>query len=39
MPKALHKKLKKQAKEKGLKGKRAKKYTYGTMSKIKKRGG
>ena len=29
MPKALHKKLKK----------RAKKYTYGTMSKIKKRGG
>ena len=39
MPKALHKKLKKQAKKKGLKGKSAKKYAYGTMSKIKKRGG
>jgi hypothetical protein len=31
MPKALHKKLEKSAKKKGLKGKRKKAYVYGTM--------
>ena len=36
MPKALHKKLKRQARKKGLKGKRADKYVYGTMDKLKK---
>lgn len=38
MPKALHKKLKKQARKKGLKGKRADRYVYGTMAKIKAHG-
>lgn len=33
MPKALEKKLKKEAKKKGLKGKRAAAYIYGTMRK------
>jgi hypothetical protein len=33
MPKELHKKLKKQAKKKGYKGERAKRYIYGTMQK------
>ena len=33
MPEALYRKLKAQAKKKGLKGKRAKKYIYGTMRK------
>lgn len=33
MPKALEQKLKKQAKKKGLKGKRARKYIYGTLQK------
>ena len=36
MPKALHKKLKKQAKKKNLKGKRADAYVYGTMKKTNK---
>jgi hypothetical protein len=34
MPKALHDKLKKQARKKGLKGKRAAAYVYGTMRKM-----
>jgi hypothetical protein len=33
VPEALHKYLKKQAKKKGLKGKRRDKYIYGTMRK------
>ncbi len=33
MPKALERKLKKQAKKKGLTGKRADAYVYGTMRK------
>ena len=33
MPKALEKKLEKQAKKKGLKGKRNDSYIYGTMRK------
>ena len=33
MPKALEKKLKKEAKSKGLKGKRANAYVYGTLRK------
>jgi len=37
MPKALHDKLAREAKKKGLKGKRAAAYTYGTMAKIEKR--
>ncbi len=37
MPKALHRKLKKQAREKGLTGKSEKRYVHGTMAKIKKR--
>ncbi len=37
MPEALHRKLKAQAKKKGYKGKRAKRYIYGTMNKLKKR--
>jgi hypothetical protein len=37
MPKALHAKLKKQAKKKGYTGKRAKKYVHGTMTNIEKR--
>jgi len=34
MPKELHDKLKRQARKKKLKGKRAKRYIYGTMNKI-----
>ena len=33
MPKALERKLKKKAKKKGFKGKRADKYVYGTLRK------
>lgn len=33
MPKALEKKLKAEARKKGLKGKRARAYTFGTMRK------
>ena len=33
MPKAMEKQLKKAAKKKGLKGKRARAYIYGTMRK------
>lgn len=33
MPKALEEKLKRQARKKGLKGKRAAAYVYGTMRK------
>ena len=33
MPKALEQKLKRQARKKGLKGKRADAYVYGTMRK------
>jgi len=33
MPKALERKLKKQAKKRGLKGKRANAYVYGTLRK------
>ena len=33
MPKKLERKLRKSAKKKGLKGKRAKAYIYGTMRK------
>jgi len=33
MPKALESKLKREAKKKGLKGKRAAKYVYGTLRK------
>ena len=36
MPKALHRKLNKQAKKKGLKNKQAKAYVYGTMKKTNK---
>ena len=36
MPKELHDKLKRQAKKKGLKGKRAEKYVYGTLQKVEK---
>jgi hypothetical protein len=36
MPKKIHKKLEKQAREKGLKGKRKNKYIYGILQKIKK---
>jgi hypothetical protein len=38
MPKALHDKLKRQARKKGYKGKRADKYVYGTLNKLKKHG-
>lgn len=34
MPKAVENKLKKQARKKGLKGKRANAYVYGTMNKL-----
>ena len=37
MPKALHDKLERQARKKGLKGKRKDKYVFGTLSKIKKK--
>ena len=36
MPAALHRKLLKKAKEKGLTGKRQAAYVYGTMDKIEK---
>lgn len=36
MPKILEQKLKKEAAKKGLSGKRADAYTYGTMNKIEK---
>jgi len=38
MPKALHDKLKRQARKKGFKGKRADRYIYGTLAKIKAHG-
>jgi hypothetical protein len=37
LPKALHDKLERQARKKGFKGKRADRYVYGTMNKIKKK--
>ncbi|NHZ84280.1 MAG: hypothetical protein GWP19_00175 [Planctomycetia bacterium] len=37
MPKALHDKLAREAKKKGLTGKRKAAYIYGTMSKIESR--
>lgn len=36
MPKKIEKKLKQEAKKKGLKGKRAARYIYGTLSKVEK---
>jgi len=36
MPKKLHDKLERQARKKGLKGKRKDAYVYGTMRKIEK---
>ena len=36
MPKKLHDKLAREAKKKGLKGKRADAYVYGTLNKVKK---
>jgi len=36
MPKVLEEKLKREAKKKGLKGKRADAYIYGTLAKVKK---
>lgn len=37
MPKKLHKKLKKQARRKGLTGKEKDRYIYGTLAKVKKK--
>ena len=37
MPKALHDRLARQASKKGLSGKRADAYVYGTMGKIEKK--
>lgn len=37
MPKKMHKRLEKQAKKKGLKGKRKKAYVYGTLNRRKKK--
>jgi hypothetical protein len=37
MPEVLHKKLEKQGRNKGLKGKRLDAYIYGTLSRIEKR--
>lgn len=37
MPKKAHTALKKAARKKGLKGKRAKAYVYGTLKKIEKK--
>jgi hypothetical protein len=37
MPKALHDRLARQARKKGLKGKRKNAYIYGTMNKIEKK--
>jgi len=39
MPKELHDKLAKGARKKGLKGKDADSYIYGTMAEIEKQGG
>ena len=39
MPKALHDKLKTKAKSKGLTGKKAAAYIYGTFQDIEKKGG
>ena len=39
MPKELHDKLAKSARKKGLKGKDAANYIYGTMAEIEKQGG
>jgi len=39
MPKELHDKLAKSARKKGLKGKDAASYIYGTMAEIEKQGG
>jgi hypothetical protein len=39
MPKALHDKLARAARKKGLKGKDAGAYIYGTMAEIEKSGG
>jgi len=36
MPKKLHDKLERQARKKGLKGKRKARYVHGTMTDIKK---
>jgi hypothetical protein len=36
MPKALHDKLKRQAHKKGYRGRRADRYVYGTLNKLKK---
>ena len=36
MPQKAHKALKKAARKKGMKGKKAKAYIYGTLDKIKK---
>lgn len=36
MPKALHRKLDKEAKKKGMTGKRKDRYVYGTLEKVKK---
>jgi len=36
MPKALHDKLRREAKKKGLTGERANAYVYGTMNKVEK---
>jgi len=36
MPEKMHKALKKQAKKKGLTGKRKDAYVWGTMNKVKK---
>jgi len=39
MPKALHNKVARAARKKGLRGKGAESYIYGTMENIKQRGG
>lgn len=37
MPKAMHEALKRTARKRGMKGKRAARYVHGTMAKTKKR--
>jgi len=37
MPKALHRKLKKKAEEKGLTGERKNAYIFGTLDKVEKK--
>jgi len=37
MPKKAHEALKREAKKKGLKGKAADRYVYGTLAKMKKK--